>query len=227
MNNLSLIIMAGGEGTRLRPLTRILPKPLLCIDNETIIEKIIDNFKASGIGKIYLITKYLSELIILYCEKKKLEVDIIKENEYKGTIGGLKLLENNISDQFFISNCDIIANCNYEDVLKKHNENDCILTVITFEKNISVPYGIFEFTNEGKLLDIKEKPDVILYANAGIYLMNKRILSYINNNENVGMDVLITRLIDNKENIYVYPIKESDYYDIGEFQEYKKVLEKL
>ena len=150
--NLPVVIMAGGEGTRLRPLTNVIPKPLVPIGEKTMIETIIDNFNKYNCFKFYISVNYKSDLIRYYLEKNvsdNIQLNYFEEDHPLGTAGSLTLLQGKINETFFVSNCDILVEDDYYEILKYHRENNNELTVVAAVKNFSIPYGTIETGEEG------------------------------------------------------------------------------
>lgn len=224
-----LVIMAGGEGQRLRPLTHIVPKPLLWIEpGISIVERLISFFRSQGVGRVYLIVKYKADLIRAFFQQNNLpDIEIIEEPEPMGTIGGLSLIGDRLSSKFWVTNCDILVDFDLSSVEKVHQEEGVDLTIISFEKKVDVPYGVFEFGEEGAICDFLEKPTICLWANSGVYLFSHRVLSMIPEGERLNMDELFYAILkaeDMKAN--VFPVEENCFSDIGNFEAYKSILEK-
>lgn len=224
---IDLVIMAGGEGRRLQPLTNIVPKPLLTVgSDQTILEKIILFFSKKVTGKIYILAKYKINLIRAFLDIQKFKnVVLVEEPEFMGTVGGIRLISDKLSDNFFVSNCDILVDIDL-DLLVSQHVNKYDLSAVAFQKNVELPYGIFQFDPEGSMVNFLEKPTVCLYANAGVYMMSKNIFSYFSTDK-LGMDELIFNVLAQKKEINIYPISEECFHDIGQLPEYKKTLEGL
>ena len=226
--NIDLVIMAGGEGRRLDPLTRIVPKPLLYMEDKTMLEHVIEFFRAQGVGKVYIITKYKSDLIksFIQCSGLK-DIEVIVEDEPLGTAGGLSLIGDRLSSLFFVSNCDVLVDVDLKAFKDNCEEDKVDMGIIAFSKAVRVPYGIFEFDDDGELSDFLEKPNIQLWANAGVYLMTHKVFEYIRPGVRMGMDELFYNMINSGSHIRVVPVDGGSFKDIGEFQYYKKVLEEL
>ncbi len=205
--DLPVVIMAGGEGKRLRPFTMILPKPLIPIGDEPIIKILMDKFNKYNVNHFYITLNYKGDMIKTYLEavNKDYFIDYIWEEEFLGTAGSLKLLPENIADTFIVSNCDIIINSDYRDLARFHEKNNCKLTVVGSLQNYRVPYGIIDFAKEGRIKEIREKPEIELTINTGVYVLSKSALDYIPDNKFYNMTDLIQDLLDKKENVRVYP----------------------
>ncbi len=227
--HIPVIIMAGGKGERLDPLTRILPKPLIPIGNKPIIEVIMDTFSKYGVDKYYISLNYKGEMVKAYFDSTETthSVNYIWEKEFLGTVGSLKLIDLKSVDTFFVSNCDIIVDADYRDVLKLHTDSKNILTVVGSIQHHRIPYGIIHFVDKGKIEDIQEKPEYDLTVNTGVYVVSRKVLDFIPDGKRFDMTDLIRELIAKREKVGVYPVSEKSYMDIGQWEEYKKALDKL
>jgi len=221
--------MVGGEGKRLKPFTSILPKPLIPIGGRTMIDIILDNFNSQGFSKFDIIINYKSNIIKSYLEefKRIYKINFHKEKKPLGTIGGLKLLQNKLTENFFISNSDVIFNLDFNDVFKYHKESKSIMTLVVAAKEYVFPYGNCVINSEGELKDIIEKPSYDFLINTGLYIMNKKILKYIPKNKKLNMDNLVKKLIKEKIKVCIFPIHDDAWSDVGQWDEYKKTLGKL
>ena len=223
-----VVIMAGGKGTRLDPFTKILPKPLIPLDGKPIIEHIMDRFYRCGFADFSLIVNYKKEMIKLYFSENRLPytITIIEEPEYCGTAGGLALLRDQLCDTFIMTNCDTILEGNYLDFLRWHQENRNILTIIGSHREITVPYGVLKMNN-GAFQRIDEKPKFDLFINTGAYILEPVVLELIKDAEHLDMDTLLTRIQHRyQDRVGVYPHWDG-WFDIGQWDEYKRSLEKI
>jgi dTDP-glucose pyrophosphorylase/predicted transcriptional regulator len=227
--DIPVVIMAGGKGTRLDPFTKVLPKPLLPIKDKTIVEHIIESFKKFGYYRFILILNYKGKLIESYFNSidKDYLVEFLWEDNFYGTAGALSLLKDIDSENFFVSNCDILLKINYLDVLKTHEQSKADFTTITSIKHYKVPYGVVETGENNFVKKINEKPEMTFQINTGVYLINKNILDCIPERKYLDMPDLIHMLIENNHKVLAYPINESDYLDTGQWDEYKKTLKIL
>ena len=223
------VIMAGGKGTRLEPFTSILPKPLIPINNKPIINHIIDKFKEHGIVEYYLSINYKSRILKAFFEESKKEnkITFIEEKIPLGTIGALSKIKKNIKPIFFVTNCDIIINCDYDDILKYHKKNKNILTVVASVRNYTIPYGDCKINKDGLLINIHEKPNINLLANTGLYIMNNEVIKYIPKDVKYDLPQLVDKLVSLKKRVGVFPVSEEAWVDIGQWNEYKKAINNL
>lgn len=223
-----VVIMAGGKGTRLDPFTKILPKPLIPLGDKPIIEVILDRFYERGFHKFYLVINHKKEMIKLYFNENKqpYELELINENEYCGTVGGLCLLKDKIKDTFILTNCDTLLEGDYGEFLTWHKENRNILTIIGSHKEVDVPYGVLNMTN-GTLLEMIEKPKYDLFVNTGSYVMEPQIIDYLVEHEQMDIDKLIMKLKQsNTDKVGVFPCW-GRWFDVGQWDEYKKTLKNM
>jgi len=222
-----VFILAGGEGTRLEPFTKILPKPLVPVGEQPILEKIMDRFAAYGFDEFILSVNYKSEMIRLYfndpeVKNKYADIRYIKEDRPLGTIGSLYLARESISGTFFISNSDILIEDDMDKILKFHVENKAVLTIVGCIKNSVVPYGVLNTNDSGFLLNIDEKPAFKHIINTGVYVAEKDIVGYIKPDAKEDMTELIGDLLKDGRTISVYPVLEEQWFDIGQWAEYER-----
>ena len=229
INNFCAVIMAGGQGNRMRPFTQILPKPLLPLEGKPILSKIIDNFVSIKVSNIYISINASSQILkAFYGNTNKNKLKFIEEKKTLGTVGSLNLLKNKVSDNFFITNCDTLLRSDYFDLIDFHLKNKCLLTIVGCEINETIPYGICKInTKNRKLNEIVEKPKNTFIANTGFYVANKSIIKFIPKNKEHNMDMLINTLLKNKLNVSVYPVSQDQWLDVGNWSAYQKTREKL
>ena len=223
-----VVVMAGGKGTRLDPFTKILPKPLIPLEGTPIIEHVLSGFNKSGFYNFKLILNYKKEMIKLFLSESNypFNFEIIEEEKFLGTAGGLSLIKNKINDTFILTNCDTILSGNTSKIMDWHRENNNIITLVGSHKEISVPYGVLKF-KDGFLDMIDEKPIFDLFINAGTYILEPTIFEWVPENEFLNMDQLIAKIIKNfPKKVGVYPHWEG-WFDIGQWEEYQKSLEKI
>ena len=182
----TVVIMAGGRGMRLNPLTNVIPKPLVPLGEKSIIENIIDNFSNIGASHFVISVNYKANLIRLHLQELNIEpikLEYIQETDPLGTAGSLKLLEGKIKDTFFVTNCDILIDQDYRDVWDYHKSERNELTLISSLKSNTIPYGSLKFGEGGKLLELIEKPTVSYFINAGMYVVEPHLLKEIPENK--------------------------------------------
>lgn len=222
---LPVVVMAGGKGTRLRPLTNVLPKPLIPIDERTILEHIFDQFNDIGCDQFYISLNYKSKMIKYYLEsqaEKHYNVTYFEENKPLGTAGSLYLLKDKIKTSFFVTNCDILIDQDYSEVYEYHKESGNELTVVVALKQIDLPYGTIETSSNGKLISLKEKPLLTFKINSGVYILEPHLLKEIPANEFFHITTLIQRILNRNGKVGCFPVSEHSWRDIGEWNEYLK-----
>ena len=225
--NLPVIIMAGGKGTRLRPLTNVLPKPLIPIGDQTMMEDIMDRFVECGCHDFFISVNYKADVIKRYMDnlnKPQYHVSYFQEDKPLGTAGSLHLLKDRINTTFFVSNCDIIIDEDYGEILSYHKDNHNEITVVAAIKNISIPYGTLETKEDGLLAIIREKPEYTFKINTGMYILEPNLIEEIPKSEFYHITFLIEKLIKEKRRVGVYPINEGSWTDIGNWDEYLKYI---
>jgi len=223
--SLSVVIMAGGKGTRMDPFTKVLPKPLIPIGNQPIIELIIDKFRNYGIQDYYITINHMAKVIKAYFQEKPrpFSIHFIDEDKPLGTAGSLRFLKDKVHSLFFVTNCDIIINTDYVDIYDFHKKNKHDITLVASMKSYRIPYGICEIENGGNLDHIKEKPEFNFLVNTGLYLINLDVLTLIPKDTFFNMTDLIDSVKKDGGSIGVFPISENSWIDVGEWTEYKKV----
>tara|TARA_B100000427_G_C15504622_1_gene593361 strand:- start:206 stop:1261 length:1056 start_codon:yes stop_codon:yes gene_type:complete len=221
--DLPVVIMAGGKGSRLKPLTNILPKPLIPIGDKTIIEEIISRFINIGSKTFHVSLFYKAKFIINYfseIKNKKYKIDFFKEDKPLGTAGSLFLLKNKINKTFFVTNCDIIIDQDYRDIYEYHKENKNEITIVSALNHFLFPYGVIETGKDGRLLSIAEKPEITYSINSGMYILEPHLLNDIPNNEFFHITDLIEKIKKRHGKIGVFPVSEKSWIDIGDWKKY-------
>ena len=220
-----VVIMAGGKGTRLRPLTNVIPKPLIPVSDKTIIEEIMDNFLRAECDEFYISLNYKSDYVKSFFKKKNYKnINYINEKRALGTGGSLSLLKGILKRTFFVSNCDILVDVNFSDLYEYHNKQKNIATVVTVLKTYSIPYGIIETSKNGIISDMKEKPCLTYQVNSGVYIIEPGLLDYINNEESIDLPNLLLRAKAKGEKIGAFPVSEGAWVDMGNWDDYLKLI---
>ena len=227
--DVDLVIMAGGKGTRLEPFTKILPKPLIPINEKPIIDYIIDKFVEIGIKKVSLTINYKSRLLVSYFEEKKpkYKVNFIKESKPLGTAGSLYFLRNKIKKPFFLTNCDNIIKANLLDLYNFHISKKNNITIVVSAKEFVIPYGVCNIDSKGILEKIQEKPKFDFLINTGLYVINPSVLKLVPKNKFFNMTDLLDLRKFNSLKVGIFPINEHAWIDIGKWNEYKDAIKKL
>ena len=228
-SQIACVIMAGGKGTRLKPFTDILPKPLLPIQKQTVIEKIINSFNNYGLRKFIISVNYKSEILKAFFKelKPKYSVNFIQEKKPLGTAGSLSKLKNILSKDIFVSNCDVIIDVDLKQMLKFHKTNNFDITILTSRMSHRIPYGVCEITKNNNLKEINEKPKFDFLANVGVYLVKKKILSIIPKNKKFDFTQLIRSAKKQNKKIGVFSSHQNSWLDVGQWNEFNKTIEKF
>jgi dTDP-glucose pyrophosphorylase len=220
------IIMAGGKGLRMKPFTAILPKPLLPIKGKAIIDHIIEKLILNKFKKIFISISENSSILETYLKKytKNTKLSFVKEKKPLGTIGSIKNIKFQNFEDLLITNCDIKLNLNLQELYKFHTNYKNDMTIVVSKYSIKVPYGVCEFDGEGKLNNIFEKPSHSWFVMCGMYIVNKRAVKFIPKNKYMNIDELIRKLRNKNYKIGVFPIKQSFFNDVGEWDKYLKTI---
>jgi NDP-mannose synthase len=217
------VILSGGLGTRLKPFTEIIPKPLLPIGEKAVLEIQIERFKKYKFNHIFLATNYKSNYIEKFFgdgSRYGVRLEISKEDQPLGTAGPVKLLEKSLPDPFIVMNGDILSLIDFDDFFDFACSKESYLTVAI--KKIITPYAFGNIFFDGDLVTrIEEKPDIITYVLAGIYVMRPEIMELIPDDQYFGMDMLIKKMLGLNLQIMKYELKEY-WLDIGQLQDYEK-----
>ncbi len=216
------ILMAGGKGERLRPLTEKTPKPLLKVGKKTIIDYNVDNLIDYGVERIHITTNYLAEQIEEHFkeERRGVRVNCFREKKFLGTIAAVKLIPDLDNEEVLVMNSDLFTNIDFEDFYRHFKEKEADMSAAAIPFPISVPYGIFEL--EGRNIQaIQEKPTYNYYANAGIYLIKKKLLDLIPDGAYFNATDFMELLISQGKTVIRYPLI-GYWIDIGKHEEYQK-----
>lgn len=217
------VILAGGLGTRLKPFTEIIPKPLLPIGEKSVLEIQIERLKKFGVNEIYLATNYKSDLIESYFgdgSRYGVKLFVSREKIPLGTAGPLLLLKNELVQPFIVMNGDILSLIKFDEFYEYGISKDSLLTIAIKKEITPFAFGNIYFEND-IVTGIQEKPDITMYILAGIYLMKPEIFKYFPHNEYFGMDSLIKKLLAVGEKVCKYELAEY-WLDIGRLTDYEK-----
>lgn len=218
-----VILMVGGLGTRLRPLTENTPKPMLKVGNKPILQTIVEKFAEYGYANIVMCVNYKSHIIQDYFSDGSafgIKIEYVLEEQRMGTAGALSLLAEKPTEPFFVMNGDLLTNVNFEHLHNYHMSNNAMGTMCVREYDFQVPYGVVNIENS-KILSIEEKPVHKFFVSAGIYMLSPEVLQYIPQNKFYDMPTLFEKLISENKNAVSFPLREY-WLDIGRIEEYKK-----
>jgi dTDP-glucose pyrophosphorylase len=219
------VIMAGGYGMRLRPLTEHVPKPMLPVGDRPLLQRTIEHLRDAGISRVNLTTHYKGEVIQKHFgDGRRFGVDIryVEEDQPMGTAGALCLLDDT-SQPLLIINADILTNVDFRAMFEFHREQEAYMTIAVKQIEIPVPYGVLEIDGGG-VVGITEKPAMRHFINAGIYLLNPEACTHIPHDRPYDMPDLINHLIDAKKHVVAFPIREY-WLDIGRMEHYQQAQE--
>ncbi|WP_342575029.1 nucleotidyltransferase family protein [Solibacillus sp. FSL K6-1781] len=225
-NKNQVILMLGGLGKRLRPLTNDIPKPMLKVGNKPIVESIIEGFKQYGYTNFIFSVNYKKEVIQDYFQNGNImgiSIDYIEEKKRMGTAGALSLLENRPTEPFFVMNGDLLTQVNFDQLMQFHQEQNAVATMCVREYEYQVPYGVIE-TDGVELISIKEKPIHRSFVNAGIYVLSPEVFEYIPVDTFYDMPSLFEALINQGKKTSVFPIHEY-WLDIGRVDDFNRANE--
>jgi len=222
------LIMAGGEGKRLLPLTKDTPKPLLKVGSKPIIEHNVDRLDAYGIDNIWISINYLGHQLESYFSdgsSRGIKINYVKEKDQLGTLGSVTLVDDFIHDTVLVMNSDLLTTIDLEDFYRCFKEEKADMAVASVPYTVNVPYAIMEVEGS-QVRSLKEKPTYTYYSNAGIYLIKKSILDKLPKNKFLNATDLMEQLISDKNKLVYYPIL-GYWLDIGQHEDYKKAQEDI
>ena len=220
--NFPVVIMAGGKGTRLKPITNVIPKPLVPVGEKTILEVIMDQFESIGCTKFYMSVNYKADMMEFYLSQldHKYDIEFFMEDKPLGTIGSVSLLKGKISTPFFVSNCDSINQQDYRDVYDYHVDNHNDMTIVTMVKSFKIPYGVIETGEDGLMVNLKEKPEHTYMVNTGVYILNPELIEEIPEGEFFHITHLMEKVKARGGRVGCFPESEKSWKDMGEWPEY-------
>ncbi len=229
LEDVSVVIMAGGRGSRLYPYTKILPKPLIPIGEIPIVERIIDSFRKYDVAGFYMSINYKKGMIKSYFKEMESDYPIryVEEDMPLGTAGSIKLIEDPPDKPFFVTNCDILILADYADIYDHHINAKNDITIVSALKNITVPYGVLDTGVNGELMAIREKPRNSYLINTGMYILDPKLIDLIPDKKEYHMTGLIDDVLKNGGKVGMYPVSEDSFLDMGEFSEMKRMEDKL
>lgn len=219
------IVMAGGKGTRLHPLTKNTPKPLLKVGKETILDNILQNLEGNGIQDVVLTVNHFAEQIVDHVgdgSKHNLSVNYVQEEQALGTAGGLTLMKETPDNSFLVMNGDLLTELDYRSLVKFHKESNCCMTVCVRRHSIKIPYGVIQMADDNlRINQVVEKPDHEFLVNAGIYMLEPKMVDLIPKGEFFDMVQLMNSALSKGWNVGAYPVLEY-WKDIGQHDQIKE-----
>ncbi len=221
--NNKVVLMAGGLGTRLKPLTDSVPKPMLKVGTKPILETIIENFAKYGYTEIVLSVNYKANVIREYFEDGSqcgVNISYITEESRMGTAGALSMMRGEMTAPFFVMNADVLTNVNFEHMADFHVSHDAAATMAVREYDFQVPYGVVNLDN-GRIRSIEEKPVHKCFVSAGIYMLSPMVLEFVPDGVFFDMPSLFEKVIAAGENVHSFPIREY-WLDIGKHSDFER-----
>lgn len=223
------VIMAGGRGERLKPLTDTTPKPLLEVGGKPIIEHNIDRLISFGADDFWLSVRYLGHQIESYFgsgENKNSNIQYVWEDEPLGTIGAVSKIENFQHDYVLVTNSDILTNLDYEDFYKFFMSTGSDLSVLTIPYNVEIPYAVLDTNDNDEIISFKEKPTFTYYSNGGIYLMKREVLDLVPKDAFHNATDLMEMLIAKGKKVTSFPLR-GYWLDVGKHEDFRKANEDI
>ncbi|MBA7486410.1 D-glycero-alpha-D-manno-heptose 1-phosphate guanylyltransferase [subsurface metagenome] len=223
------VVLAGGKGTRLKPYTTVIPKPLVPVGNRTILEILIGRLKKCGITELTICVNHLAELIMSYFgsgDKWGVKIEYSIFVKLLGTVAPIRMIKN-LPENFLVMNGDLLTDLDFRKLYNYHLKNKSLITIATYKRATKIDFGVIEIDKSKNIvLDFKEKPEYELNVSMGVYVLNRRILSNVPLNKQFGFDDLMLTLLTRKQTIKVYPY--SGYWlDIGRPDDYEKANEEI
>ncbi|MBE8722048.1 nucleotidyltransferase family protein [Sphingobacterium pedocola] len=223
------VLMAGGEGKRLRPLTETTPKPLLKVGGKPIIEYNMDRLQQVGVKNVNLSINYLGEQLVDYFgdgQSRNLNIQYVRESKPLGTIGSILLVENFEHDDIIVMNSDLLTNIDFADFYRTFKETNADMAVAATSYHVDVPYAVLEINEQNTVKSLKEKPRYTYYSNAGIYFIKKDLLKMIPEDQFFDITDLMDRILEMNLKLITYPIN-GYWLDIGKHEDFKKAQEDI
>lgn len=221
-----VVIMAGGEGVRLRPLTNVIPKPLVPIGEKTVLEEIMDRFISAGCSEFFVSLGYKADMIKYYMSSKDYSVRYFKEEKPLGTIGGVSLLKGMVDTPFFVSNCDNLIDQDLREVYDYHVNNGNDITIVAAVKSLRIPYGVIHTAENGIMTSLEEKPEHTFMINTGVYILQPELIDEIPEGEFFHITDLIAKVRSRGGKVGCFPVSDKAWTDIGDWDEYIKLVRK-
>ena len=220
---LEAVILAGGQGSRLKPYTAEIPKPLVPVGDRPIIEILIKSLQKTGVTKLHFCVNHLAHLIVGLLgdgERYGMEIEYSHEDTPLSTVGPLKLIKS-LPDNFLVVNGDILTDIDYQALYKNHLESEAMLTVATCRRQHSVDYGILKTDSDNAVIGFQEKPVLDYTVSMGVYVFTRQLLEFVPDNTKFGFDDLMLTLLERKAAVRSYPY-DGYWLDIGRVEDYEQ-----
>ncbi len=223
-----VIMMAGGKGTRLKPYTDILPKPLIPVGSMTITEQIMHRFKRFNCTDFRMVVNHKKELIKAYFSEADAPVDLkfVDEPFVMGTGGGLSLFKGEFDGPVFVTNCDSVIEADYSQIISEHRRSGSIITIVCAEKRVEIPYGVVEADESGAVAEFKEKPSRRILVNTGLYVASPEFIDLVPGDKETKITDVIKEA-QKKNKVGVYRVDDECFIDVGQLEDLKSVNDKL
>jgi len=221
-----VVIMAGGQGTRLAPYTSILPKPLVPVGDKPVIEHIMDRFATYGCDRFLVSLNYKANLIKAYLADEALpySIEFVDEERALGTAGSLSLMRDRLDGPFFVTNCDVLVDADYAGIARHHRDSGNLVTIVASVKHVTIPYGVCEIADGGRLTAMTEKPQFDFLVSTGFYVMEPGVLADIPGDTFFHITELLDGYLRDGKPVGVYPVSEKSWMDIGQIEELRDTL---
>ena len=232
INNFLILVMSGGIGSRLKPFTNILPKPLFPINGKAILIQIIEQFYSIGIRKFYVSLFSQANLIKTYLQSfflKKMDIKYLIEKRKLGTAGAISLISKKElkNKNLILINCDLFFLFNFDHLLDFHLKNKNDLTIVVSKKKFDIPYGCINLDTKKNFLNMEEKPSYMKLVNTGLYILNHKVSNLVPLNKNFNADDLIKKTKKRNLKIGIFKIRDNDWIDVGQWDELKNEFDKI
>ncbi len=223
------VILAGGKGTRLKPYTTVIPKPLVPVGEKAIIDILITRLVKCGVDEVTICLNHFAEIIMAYLgngSKLGLKINYSLEEEPLGTVAPIKLIEN-LPDDFLVMNGDLLTDLDFRELYLKHTSQNALLTVSTYHRTAKIDFGVLELDKaDSQVTGFREKPEYSFNVSMGVYAMNRKVLEYVPQNKPFGFDNLMLSLLEKQIPVNVFPYA-GYWLDIGRPDDYEKANEDL
>jgi len=223
------VILAGGKGTRLKPYTTLIPKPLVPVGDKAILEILIGRLKKCGVSEVILCVNHLAELIMTYFgdgSKWGIKINYSIEDRPLSTVAPIKLIKD-LPENFLVMNGDLLTDLDFQNIYDYHIEKRALITVATKKRILKIDFGVIDIDKDkGIAVVFKEKPEYELNVSMGVYVFNRKVLNFVPEGEPFGFDDLMNILLDKRQTINVYPYN-GYWLDIGRPEDYEKVNQEI
>ncbi|NCA76748.1 MAG: nucleotidyltransferase family protein [Alphaproteobacteria bacterium] len=222
--NMKAVILAGGKGTRLKPYTSVIPKPLVPVGERAILEILVTRLKKAGVDEIYICLNHFAEIIMAFFgdgSRFGLRINYSIEQEPLGTVAPIKLIRE-LPDHFLVMNGDLLTDLNFSDLFQYHLEGRSLLTVSTYLRNMKIDFGVIDVDEKSMLAKgFREKPEYTFSVSMGVYVMNRKVLDFVPDSTSFGFDDLMLTMLKKNEPARIYPY-HGYWLDIGRPDDYEK-----